>query len=214
MSTNGVGEAASPHRAQRGDETHEPGPIRCMLVDDHPAVRLGLRELLAIEPGLELVDAFATAEAALGFAERARLDVAVVDYQLGSRSGLWLSRKLKRMPDAPAVVIYSAYSDYLLAAACVVAQANGLVSKAALGTELCEQIREAASGVTRLPIMPPSLADSMRRRLDPEEQAIFGMMSAGIGNAEIGRTLSLGHGDLDARQWGMLRKLKRLDPPH
>lgn len=212
--THGVLELVSSRHTQYRAERNGSGPIRCMLVDDHPAVRLGLRELLAIEPGLEVLDAFATAEAALAFAERSALDVAVVDYQLEGRSGLWLSRKLKRLADAPAVVIYSAYSDYLLAAACVVAEANGLVSKAALGTDLCERIREAASGVTRLPIVPPSLADSMRRRLDPEEQAIFGMMLAGICNVEIGRTLSLSHGELDARQWAMLRKLERLDPPH
>lgn len=212
--THGVLELVSSRHTQYRAERNGSGPIRCMLVDDHPAVRLGLRELLAIEPGLEVLDAFATAEAALAFAERSALDVAVVDYQLEGRSGLWLSRKLKRLADAPAVVIYSAYSDYLLAAACMVAEANGLVSKAALGTDLCERIREAASGVTRLPIVPPSLADSMRRRLDPEEQAIFGMMLAGICNVEIGRTLSLSHGELDARQWAMLRKLERLDPPH
>ena len=97
---------------------------------------------------------------------------------------------------------------------CVVAEANGLVSKAALGTQLCERIREAADGQTRLPMVPPSLADSMRRRLDSEEQAIFGMMLADMSSVEIGRTLSLGRGELEARQWAMLRKLERLDPPH
>jgi DNA-binding NarL/FixJ family response regulator len=52
----------------------------------------------------------------------------------------------------------------------------------------------------------------MRRRLDPEEQAIFGLLSAGIATVEIGRTLDLAHGELEARLWGMLRKLERLDP--
>jgi DNA-binding NarL/FixJ family response regulator len=141
------------------------------------------------------------------------VDVAVVDYQLPGRSGLWLSRKLKRLPMAPAVVIYSAYSDYVLAAACVVAQANSLVSKSALGADLCERIHEAARGESHLPIVPPSLADSMRRRLDSQEQAIFGMMLAGIATAEIGRILTLDRGDLETRQWAMLRKLERLDRP-
>jgi DNA-binding NarL/FixJ family response regulator len=188
------------------------------VVDDHQAVRIGLHELLAVEPGFEVVDAFACAEAALEFAERATcegaaVDVAVVDYQLPGRSGLWLSRKLKRLSPSAAVVIYSAYSDFVLAAACVVAEANSLVSKAALGAELCERIREAAHGETHLPIVPPSLADSMRRRLDSEEQAIFGMMLAGITREEIGRILSLATGELETRQWAMLRKLERLDPP-
>ena len=187
-------------------------PVRCLLVDDHPAVRVGLRQLLAAEPDFEVLDALATAEAAVTFAERTHVDVAVVDYQLGGHSGLWVSRKLKRLPDPPAVLIYSAFSDYLLAAACVVAQADGLVSKAALGSDLCDGIREAARGVTRLPTVPPALADSMRRRFDPEEQAIFGMLLAGTATEQIGRTLDLAHGKLEATLGAMLRKLERLDP--
>jgi DNA-binding NarL/FixJ family response regulator len=187
-------------------------PIRCLVVDDHPAIRLGLRELLAAEPGIDVLDALPTAEAAVAFAERSRVDVAVVDYQLGGRSGLWCSRKLKRLADPPAVLVYSAFSDHLLAAACVVAQADGLVSKAAFGSELCERIREVACGISSLPMVPPVLAGSMRRRLDAPEQAIFGMMQAGIVPDEIGRTLGMDHGELEGRLWTMLRKLEPIDP--
>lgn len=186
-------------------------PIRCLVVDDHPPIRLGLRELLAAEPGFEVTEAVGSAEAAIAFAERSMVDVAIVDYQLGTRSGLWLSRKLKRLPDPPAVLVYSAFSDYLLGAACVVAEADGLVSKTALGSELCEQIRDAARGVTRLPMVPPVLAERLRSRFDTEEQAIFGMMSARIPVKEIGRTLGLAHGELEATLWAMLRKLERID---
>jgi DNA-binding NarL/FixJ family response regulator len=189
------------------------GPaIRCLVVDDHPAIRLGLGELLATEADIEVLDAVASAEAAVGCAERTRIDVAVIDYQLGGRSGLWCSRKLKRLADPPAVLVYSAFSDHLLAAACVVAQADGLVSKAAFGSELCERIREVACGISSLPMVPPVLAGSMRRRLDAPEQAIFGMMQAGIVPDEIGRTLGMDHGELEGRLWTMLRKLEPIDP--
>jgi two-component system, NarL family, response regulator DevR len=186
--------------------------IRCLVVDDHPAIRLGLRELLAAEPDIEVLDALPSAEAAVDFAQRAVIDVAVVDYQLGGRSGLWCSRKLKRIADPPAVLVYSAFSDYVLAAACVVAEVDGMVSKAALGSELCDRIREASRGVSRLPMTPPSLIDSMRRRLEPEEQAIFGMMQAGIALEVVGRTLGMDHGELEGRLWTMLRKLERTKP--
>jgi len=59
-------------------------------------------------------------------AKREPIDVAVVDYQLAGRNGLWLSRKLKRLPLPPAVLIYSAYTDGVLAAAAVVAEADAL----------------------------------------------------------------------------------------
>jgi DNA-binding NarL/FixJ family response regulator len=186
-------------------------PIRCLLVDDHPAVRVGLVELLAAEGDFEVVEAVASAESAVALAERVEVDVAIVDYQLPGRSGLWASRKLKRMPDPPAVLIYSAFSDYVLAASCVVAEADGLVSKAELGSDLCDRVREAARGLARLPLVPPSLADSMRRRLDSEEQAIFGMLLAGIETEEIADTLDLGRGRLESRLWAMLQKLERLE---
>ncbi len=209
---NPVTEPLSVHRDAGGQvRATIISPIRCLVVDDHPAVRVGVRELLAGEPGFEIVDAVASAEAAIAFAERSRVDVAVVDYQLGGRSGLWLSRMLKRLDDPPAVLVYSAFSDYLLGAACVVGEADGLVSKAALGSELCEHIREVARGRTRLPMLPPLFADGLRSRLDLEEQAIFGMMTARIPTEEIGRTLRLAGGELDSMQWAMLRKLERID---
>lgn len=186
-------------------------PIRCLVVDDHPAIRVGLRELLAGEAEFELLDAVPSAEAAVAFAESAEVDVAIVDYQLPERSGLWVSRKLKRLSRPPAVLIYSAFSDYFLAAACVVAEADALVSKAALGSELCDRIREVSRGATRLPLVPPSFAESMRRRLDSEEQAIFGMLLAGIKPNEIASTLGHSRGGLESRLWAMLRKLQRLD---
>ncbi len=185
-------------------------PIRCLLVDDHPAVRVGLRELLSAEPDFEVLDAVATPEAAVAFAEHTRIDVAIVDYQLGGHSGLWVSRKLKRLPDPPAVLICSAFSDYLLAAACVVAEANGLVSKAALGSDLCDRVREVARGATCLPVVPPALASGMRRRLDSDEQAVFGMLLAGISTQDIGETLNLSHGELELRLWRMLRTFERM----
>ena len=186
-------------------------PIRCIVVDDHPAVRLGLAELLTAEPDFRMLDSFQTAEAAFAFAQTTPIDAAVVDYQLGGRSGLWCSRKLKSLADPPAVLIYSAFSDHLLAAASVAARADGLVSKASLGSELCDQIRLAAHGDSQLPLVPPAVADSLRHRLDPTEQAIYGMMSARIADAEIAATLGLTEQELEARSWTMLRKLERID---
>jgi two-component system, NarL family, response regulator DevR len=182
--------------------------LRLLVVDDHPAVRRGLRELLEDQPDFRVLDAVGSAEEAMSVAERQELDVAVVDYQLGGRSGLWVSRKLKRLPRPPRVVIYSAYCDGLLAASAVVAEADGLVSKGGLGSELCDAVRIVASGRSLLPKVPWELAEVMRRRLDGEEQAIFGMSLAGITPAEIAKTLGLSESGLESRQWEMLRKLK------
>jgi DNA-binding NarL/FixJ family response regulator len=119
---------------------------------------------------------------------------------------------LKRLEPAPHVVIYSAFSDGPLAAACVVAGADGLVSKGGAGSELCHAVRAVARGHSRLPLVPPTLAGAMRRRLGAEEQAIFGMLLAGIDPSEIAITLGVSEPALDARRWAMLHKLEGLRP--
>jgi DNA-binding NarL/FixJ family response regulator len=204
-----------PHRATAPSalpSNGAPAPLRVLVVDDHPAVRLGLLQLLDDQPDFEVVDAARSAEEARSLAEREPIDVAVVDYQLGSRNGLWLTRMLTRLEPAPSVVIYSAFSDGPLAAACVVAGADGLVSKGGVGAELCHAIRAAARGHSRLPLVPPALAGAMRRRLGADEQAIFGMLLAGIDPSEIAVTLGISEKTLDTRRWAMLHKLEALRP--
>jgi DNA-binding NarL/FixJ family response regulator len=186
--------------------------LRVLVVDDHPAVRLGLLQLLDDQPDFDVVDAACSAEEARSLAEREPIDVAVVDYQLGARSGLWLTRMLKRLERPPSVVVYSAFSDGPLAAACVVAGADGLVSKGGTGAELCHAIRAVARGHSRLPLVPPTLAGAMRRRLGSEEQAIFGMLLAGIHPDDIATTLGITAQSLDTRRWAMLHKLEGLRP--
>jgi DNA-binding NarL/FixJ family response regulator len=187
--------------------------IRCLIVDDHPAIRVGLRELLSVEADLEITAACASAEEALEFAERAPapIQVAIVDYQLGGHSGLWLSRRLRALPEPPRVLVYSAFSDHLLAAAAVVAEASAVVSKAALPDELAAATRMLARGEHPPLTVPPTLAESMGRRLDTVEQAIFGLMVSGVDPGEVAETLRLEPRELDARLGVMLRSLER--PP-
>ena len=177
-----------PTRSNHADDLTR---LRLLVVDDHPAVRLGLLQLLDDQPDFVVVEAACSAEEARSLAEREPIDVAVVDYQLGSRTGLWLTRKLKELEPAPGVVMYSAYCDGPLAAACVVAGADGLVSKGGVGAELCHAVRAVARGHSRLPLVPPTLAGAMRRRLSAQEQAIFGMLLAGIDPSEIATTLGI-----------------------
>ena len=128
--------------------------VRLLVVDDHHAVRRGLGELLEDQPDFEVLASAATAEAALLVAECTMPDVVVVDYQVGGRSGLWLSRNLKGLSRPPIVVIYSAYADPLLSAAAVVAEAGAVLSKAGLGSELCDAIRSVAAGRLIMPVLP------------------------------------------------------------
>lgn len=206
--------AAARHtNPQPPDESdHSPGRMRLLIVDDHPAVRGGLQQLLDDQADFEVAAAVATADEALSIAEREPIDVAVVDYQLRGRNGLWVSRKLKRLAQPPGVVIYSAYTDGVLASAAVVAEADAIVSKGCLGSELCEAIRRVARGHQLLPLIPERLGEALRRRLDHQEQAIFGLLLAGITTPEVAGTVGLPEAALESRLLSMLRKLEAVDP--
>ena len=184
--------------------------IRLLVVDDHPAVRLGLVRLLDDQPDFEVVAVCRTAEAAVARAESEPFDVAVVDYHLGGRNGLWVSRKLKRLDRPPRVIIFSAYADDHLAVSCVVAQADAVLNKGSLGSELCDTVRAVERGRRVLPRVSQPLADLLRRRLDETEQPVFGMLLAGIPRGGIGETLGISTGELAAREAAILTKLEAL----
>ncbi|HTZ64415.1 MAG TPA: response regulator transcription factor [Solirubrobacteraceae bacterium] len=187
-----------------------PDPIRVLVVDDHPAVRWGLVQLLEDQPDIELAAVTATAETGLGQAEREGIDVAVVDYHLGGRNGLWLARKLKSLARPPHVVIFSAFVNDHLAANCIVAGVDAMLSKSSLGDELCNAIRSVHLGRRLLPRVPAAMADLLRRRLHEDERSAFGMLLAGLADAEVERTLGLSERELAARRAEMLVKLEAL----
>jgi DNA-binding NarL/FixJ family response regulator len=61
---------------------------RILIVDDHPMMRDGLRQLIANETDLEVCGEADDAPAALDAAERLKPDLAIVDITLRSSNGL------------------------------------------------------------------------------------------------------------------------------
>lgn len=182
---------------------------RLLVVDDDAALRAELQDLLAGHPDLRVVAAAGTPEAALSIVEHNRIDVAIVDYHLGSRAGLRLTRKLKRSARPPAVLIYGASSDLWLSAAAVVAQADALLPGLP-PARLCNTVRSLARGERLLPPLPPVLSRALGGHIDVEQQLIFGMLLADIELAEIARTLAISPAALEAQLSAMLRTLEML----
>jgi DNA-binding NarL/FixJ family response regulator len=184
--------------------------IRLMVVDDHPAVRLGLVQLLEGQRDFNVEVVCTDAEGAVAQAELLDIEVAVVDYHLGGRNGLWACRRMKQLAEPPRVIIYSAFANDHLAACCVVVGTDGVLNKGGLGSELCDAVRLVAHGRRVLPRTSRPIADMLRCRLDDTEQPIFGMLMAGIPRSEIGRTLGMSARELSSREGTMLRKLELL----
>jgi DNA-binding NarL/FixJ family response regulator len=173
--------------------------INVLVVDDHPAVRVGLVALLRREPGIVPVAAAQGIEDALAFAGRSRPDIALVDYDLADGDGLTLCHRLKSRPAPPGVLIYSAFARDGLSLAARAAGADGLLSKGAPPQELFDAIRALASG--RLP--PPSVAPEeiavAVERLDSADLPILGMLIERTPAEEIAAVLGLASKELDGQ---------------
>jgi DNA-binding NarL/FixJ family response regulator len=178
-----------------------------LLVDDHPAVRLGVKRVLEDEYDMILVAGTATACEALAVADVSSIHVAIVDYELAGQNGLTLARTLCKLERAPRVLIYTAYADATMTIAAIVAGADGLLSKASFGDELCHVVRALAGGRRHFPTIVRPVAEDVLARLEPREQSITGMLIQGLDNESIAQTLDIDVAELDARRWAILRAL-------
>ena len=176
--------------------------IRVLLVDDHPAVRVGAQQLIDDQPDMRVVAQARSAEETLRQLRQqdTAVDVAVVDYHLREgRDGLWLATELARNGPRPRVLIYSAFADGALAVLAAVAGADGLLGKHELGDELCRAIRRLARGQQHLPTPPRSIAHVLGSRLEPHDQAIFKMLLHGVEREVIVDRLGITPQELHAR---------------
>lgn len=199
MTTN-MNVSARPAEADRA------APIHVLLVDDHPSVRHGVWQLISDQPDMVTIAEHGSATSDSTAVAR-WADVAVIDYHLGDRDGLWLTRQIKQRPCPPPVLIYSAFADTTLAVAALVAGADGLLPKATLGEELTIAIRRLVHGRQYFPAIPASVAAALSARLDPGDQAILSMLVHGITAGEIASRLRMTPGELAARRELIVRAI-------
>ena len=206
MSTH-VSRALAPGQSGSRATTAEPnGRIRVLIADDHAAVRAGVRRLVGEQPDMQIVTEAASAISAVT-ATGALPQVAIIDYHLGDRNGLWVTRRLRQLDPPPRVLIYSAFTDDALALAAVVAGADGLLSKSAMGEELCVAIRRLAAGQRYLPSISPAVTRAMSARLGSGQQPLFGMLVHGVSPQLISSRLQITARDLEIERAAILAVL-------
>ena len=83
-------------------------PIRrILIVDDHDAIRRGVRQLLETEPYYQVVGEAANGREGLELARQVRPDIAILDYSIPELNGLDLSHSLKREFPRIEILLYT-----------------------------------------------------------------------------------------------------------
>src|SRR4051794_14483281 len=153
--------------------------LRVAVLDDHPAVLVGLQRLLDSTPDLQSVAVADSAQQLVRQLDAARADVVVLDYDLPRGDGLKLCQALKQRVRPPAVVIYSAYAGPRLAIAARIAGADTLVDKRAPASELLDALRRAAAGRSGISDVSADQQEAAISRLAPGDVPVASMLLAG-----------------------------------
>jgi two-component system invasion response regulator UvrY len=120
--------------------------IKVLIVDDHPIVRKGLKQILMEEPDIEEVAEAKSVADLLESVRGAEWDVVILDITLPDRSGLEALRELKSMrPDMP-VLILSMHPEDQYALRVLKAGAAGYINKESAADELVNAVRKVVGG--------------------------------------------------------------------
>jgi DNA-binding NarL/FixJ family response regulator len=180
---------------------------RVAVIDDHAAVRIGLKSAIGAQRGLVCVGVAGDRAEMEPLLYRTRPDVVVLDYHLPPANGLALCRQIKSDIPAPAVVLYSAYAGAALLVPAIVAGADAVVHKAAPPRDLFDAIRVVAGGGTYMPPLIPELLAVASAALEVDDLPILDMLIDRTPPREIASTLQLATGELDRRVDRMLAQL-------
>ncbi len=189
----------------------QPPVVSVLVVDDHPALRAGLEQLLDQEPGYRLVGAVSS-EAELAIAlQRHRPDVVVMDYALTRGDGLSACFRLKQRPRPPGVVLYSAYVDDHFAVPATLAQADAIVSKNDPVAVLLAAIDDAAAGEAQVRSPDPEVIEAASSRLEADDLPIVGMLFARVRVDDIATTLGVEPREIQARALRIIGEMQAQD---
>lgn len=186
-----------------------------MLVDDHPAIRRGLRSLLEQTDDIEVVGEARNAEEAVRLAAELKPDLAILDLRLrGETNGVEVCRGINDLPDPLRVLIHTAYNTAEDVTAATLADADGYVHKGAEQLGIIEVLRRVHSGerVWAVNVEPrttePRLEEAARgASLTPKEKEVFLLMLRRYSNAEIARELFVSLPTVKTHVGNVMRKL-------
>jgi DNA-binding NarL/FixJ family response regulator len=188
------------------------------IVDDHPMMRDGLRQLIGNEPDLDVCGEADDAPEALEQIEATKPNLAIVDITLRTTSGLEVIKDLHiRQPDLPVLVI-SMHDESLYAERVLRAGGRGYIMKQEGGKKIIEAIRRVLEGRTYVSEkMAANILDifSGRRgetsspveKLSDREFEVFQLIGRGLSTKEIADRLHVSVKTIEVHRVNVKQKL-------
>lgn len=194
--------------------------IRVALVEDELLFRLGLKELLGLQPEFSVVGEAASGPEARRMIEEVRPDVLLLDMRLPGESGLDILRSLRAAGCAIPILLISTFDDDESFFEGLRIGADGFLRKDVSLAELKLAIAAVLRGERYL---KPAVTETARLQLEktsfsfprselpdpltPREIEVLRLMAGGFSNREIAEAFGTGEATVKSQVSSLISKL-------
>lgn len=116
------------------------------IVDDHPLVSEGLKNILVKEQDIEVLGSAVNGKEALSFLEKEKADIVFVDINLPDMSGIELCKKIRQSHPATRCIALSTFSESSYISRMIENGAAGYLLKNSSKEEILEAIVQVRQG--------------------------------------------------------------------
>ena len=176
-------------------------PTRILLVDDHALVRAGIRALISMIEGVEVVGEAGNGDEALSLIETLQPDLVLLDITMPGMNGLVALDEISARFPKVRVIMLTMHEAREYAIQALRGGAAGFIPKRAASTELKEAIDTVMGGKTYVSheiaqagVTATEAAAVTQERLDrltPRQHEILILIAEGKSMKQIGRILNI-----------------------
>lgn len=193
--------------------------VSVLLVDDHPIVRQGLRNLLESIPEFRVIGEAGDGLQALEMVEKVQPQVLVIDVMMPGLTGIEVTQRVKRQWPATKVIILSMQNNEAYVVSALKSGASGYILKDTGPEELVDAIRTVVKGERYLSkqlserLINAYVSKVDEAEVDPydtltnREKEILHLVAEGYTNNEIAERLFISPRTAELHRSNVINKL-------
>ncbi len=194
-------------------------PSTILLIDDHPMLRNGVKQLIALDTSLKVIGEASNGEQGVELAKQLDPDLILLDLNMPGMNGLDTLDSMRQTSLSGRIVVFSVSNHEDDVVTALKRGADGYLLKDMEPEDLLTALHNAAAGRMVLSeALTPVLAASLResrpsgdrdiQSLTPRERDIIKLIAEGLPNKMIARRLNITESTVKVHVKHLLKKMK------